>query len=155
MRIDIEAGLAIVATLSIFALAFAETNAPAYVRPDYPPQAHQLTPEQIDKVVDAAPADSSVTVPAAYAKQIESRRRVGTNVLARTALEYLGPVIADSRENIPELAGLSDAEVALLYLLQMRKDADALKAIAPSNTLEYLIGAGMRQDLSGPGGGGD
>ena len=64
-------------------------------------------------------------------------------------------MIADSRENIPELAGLSDAEVALLYLLQMRKSADDLRAIAPSNTLEYLIGAGMRQDLSGAGGGGD
>lgn len=147
--------LAMSAVAGFLALASAETNAPAYVRPDWPPQAHQLTPEQIDKVVDAAPADATVTVPATYAKQIESRRRVGTNILARTALEYLGPVIADSRENIPELAGLSDAEVALLYLLQMRKSADDLKAIAPSNTLEYLIGAGMRQDLSGAGGGGD
>lgn len=137
------------------ALASAETNAPAYVRPDYPPTAHQLTPEQIDRVVDAVPAGASVTVPATYAKQIAERRRVGTNVLARTALEYLGPVIADSRENIPELAGLSDAEVALLYLLQMRKSADDLKALAPSNTLEYLIGAGMRQDLAEAGGGDD
>ncbi len=139
---------AIVATLAIAGyLAAASAADGPYVRPDYPQQAHQLTPEQIDRVVDAAPADAAVTVPAAYAKQLESRRRVGTNVLARAALDYLGPVIADSRANIPELAGLTDAEVALLYLLQMRKSADDLKSLAPSNTLEYLIGAGMRQDL--------
>ncbi len=143
--------LAIFAFAGILALASsAATNAPAaYVRTDYPQTAHQLTPAQIDRVVDAAPADALVTVPASYAKQIESRRRVGTNVLARAALEHLGPVIADSRQNIPELAGLTDAEVALLYLFQMHKSADDLRAYAPSNTLEYLIGAGMRLDLMG------
>ena len=92
-----------------------------------------------------------MTVPAAYAKQLAERRRVGTNTLARTALDLLTPVIADSRANIPGLDGLTDTEVAVLYLLQMSKDADALKAFAPTNTLEYLVGAGIRQDLESKG----
>lgn len=119
----------------------------AYVRPDLPQLVHQLTPEQIDRVVDAAPVSAMVTVPASYAKQLPERRRVGTNSLARAALDRLQPVIEDSRRNIPELAGLSDVEVAILYLLQMRKAEPDLRPYVPTNTLEYYIGAGMRLDL--------
>ena len=113
----------------------------AYVRPDVPQLVHQLTPEQIDRVVDAAPVSAMVTVPASYAK------RVGTNSLARAALDRLQPVIEDSRRNIPELEGLSDVDVAILYLLQMRKAEPDLRPYVPTNTLEYYIGAGMRLDL--------
>lgn len=119
----------------------------AYIRPDYPPTAHSLTTEQIDRIVDAAPPGASVTVPATYAKQIAERRRVGTNILARAALDRLQPVIDDSRRSIPELSGLSDVEIAILYLLQMRKNADDLRPYVPTNTLEYYIGAGMRMDI--------
>ena len=139
---SIRLGLA--ASLALFsAIAVAD----GYIRPDYPPTAHQLTPEQIDRVVDAAPVSALVTVPASYAKQLPDRRRVGTNSLARAALDRLQPVIEDSRRNIPELAGLSDVDVAILYLLQMRKTESELRPYVPTNTLEYYIGAGMRLDL--------
>lgn len=59
----------------------------------------------------------------------------------------LGEVIADTRKNIPETAGLEDKVVAFLYLSQMKKDATTLSALSPTNTLEYLIGTGMREDL--------
>ena len=59
----------------------------------------------------------------------------------------LGEVIADTRKNIPETAGLEDKAVAFLYLSQMKKDATTLSALSPTNTLEYLIGTGMREDL--------
>lgn len=59
----------------------------------------------------------------------------------------LGAVIADTRKNIERTKYLSDAQIALLYLAQMRKPADELAKVAPSNTVEFLIGAGMRQDV--------
>lgn len=136
--------IAMALVAGFLAIASAEE---AYVRPDLPQLVHQLTPEQIDRVVDAAPVSAMVTVPASYAKQLPERRRVGTNSLARAALDRLQPVIEDSRRNIPELAGLSDVEVAILYLLQMRKAEPDLRPYVPTNTLEYYIGAGMRLDL--------
>lgn len=60
----------------------------------------------------------------------------------------LAEVIADTRKNIPETAGLEDKAVAFLYLSQMKKDATTLSALSPTNTLEYLIGTGMREDLN-------
>lgn len=118
-----------------------------YRRPDPPPLAHSLTSEQIDRIVDSAPANAQITLPASYAKQLPKRRSVATNALAKAAVEYLQPVIDDSRANIPETADLPDVEIALLYLLQMKKSIDVLMPIAPSNTVEYIIGAGMRQDI--------
>ena len=141
---ELFALIAMVLIAGFLAIASAEE---AYVRPDLPQLVHQLTPEQIDRVVDAAPVSAMVTVPASYAKQLPERRRVGTNSLARAALDRLQPVIADSRRNIPELAGLSDVDVAILYLLQMRKAEPDLRPYVPTNTLEYYIGAGMRIDL--------
>ncbi len=64
-------------------------------------------------------------------------------------LDGLRAVIADTRANMPEAAELSDAEVAGLYMVQMRKPAPPLVEAAPTNTIEYAIGAGMRQDLRG------
>ena len=136
--------LAMAFVAGFLALASAEET---YIRPDLPPLVHCLTTEQIDKVVDDAPVAAAVTVPASYAKQLPERRRVGTNSLARAALDRLQPVIEDSRRNIPELKGLSDVDVAILYLLQMRKTEAELRPYVPTNTLEYYIGAGMRLDL--------
>lgn len=65
----------------------------------------------------------------------------------RAVLQGIKAVVDDTRANIPEAAALNDAQIAGLYLQQAKKSADDLKAIAPTNTLEYLIGAGMRQDL--------
>ena len=59
----------------------------------------------------------------------------------------LAGVIADTRSNISGARDLSDSQVALLYLSQMQKSSDHLEKIAPTNTLEYLIGAGMREDM--------
>lgn len=65
-------------------------------------------------------------------------------------LRGLGAVVADTRSNIVETAGMSDAEVAGLYIAQMRKSVPGLLAAARTNTLEHVIGAGMRQDLKKP-----
>lgn len=119
----------------------------SYMRPDPPQMARSLTPEQIDRIIDAAPDAALVTLPATYAKQLPQRRAVATNALARAAIEHLRPVIDDSRRNIPELSGLSDADVAMLYLLQMKKSEPDLRPFVPTNTIEYYIGAGMRMDL--------
>ena len=59
----------------------------------------------------------------------------------------LTAVISDTKASIPETAELSDSQVALLYLSQMRKSASDLEPVAGTNTLEHLIGAGMRQDI--------
>lgn len=59
----------------------------------------------------------------------------------------LAAVIADTRQNIARTTDMSDSQIALLYLSQMSKNADELAAIAPTNTVEFLIGAGMRQDV--------
>ena len=63
-------------------------------------------------------------------------------------LDALAAVLADTRSHIPEAARLSDLELAALYLAQMTKDASTLAAAAPSNTIEYLIGAGIRADIA-------
>ena len=66
----------------------------------------------------------------------------------KIVIDTIKAVVADTRIHIPEAAELSDVEIAGLYLSQTKKRYDDLEAIAPTNTLEYLIGAGMRQDLN-------
>ena len=66
----------------------------------------------------------------------------------RIIVDTIKNVAADTRSNIPEASALSDVEIAGLYLQQVKKSSDALESLAPTNTLEYLIGAGMRQDLN-------
>ena len=119
----------------------------AYAPPVQPRLARALSDGQVRSLVEGVPASSMVRVPAGYVSLSESERAVATNGLASAAIRYLAPVLADTRSHIPEAAGLSDVEVALLYLAQMAKDADALRAVAPTNTIEYLVGAGMRLDL--------
>ena len=116
-------------------------------KPVHPPLARSLTSEQVDMVVQNAPRDANVSLPGWYAKQTPLFRSVGTNALAHAAVPALEAVIEDSRKNIPELEGLTDIQVAQLYLAQMAKPVEELQRLAPTNSMEYLIGAGMRQDL--------
>lgn len=125
------------------AAAVALAAAAEYVVPDgaAPRLAHMPDPAD---VVRRAPAGSVVTVPAEWVRITAAQMDAATNLAA---------VVADSRANIPELAGKSDIEVAMLYMAQMRKPGDELLAAAralgaPTNTIEYLIGAGMRLDLA-------
>ncbi len=62
-------------------------------------------------------------------------------------LSGLDYAIADTRTNIIEVATLTDTEIAFLYLAQMKKDVEPLTESAPTNTIEYAIGAGIREDL--------
>lgn len=62
-------------------------------------------------------------------------------------LQGLSLVVADTRTNMPETVSLSDAEIAGLYIAQMPKEASDLLPTAKTNTIEHIIGAGMRQDL--------
>lgn len=65
-------------------------------------------------------------------------------------LAALQAVVSDTRSNITEVAGLSDSEIATLYLQQMRKSTTPLLELSPVDTVEYVIGAGIRQDLTTP-----
>jgi hypothetical protein len=73
----------------------------------------------------------------------EMRRRREDAEMANSLRE----VILDTRTNIAETAELSDMQIAGLYIAQMRKPVQPLIAAAATNTIEYAIGAGMRQDL--------
>lgn len=66
----------------------------------------------------------------------------------KLVIDTIKAVAEDTRSHIPEAAGLSDIEIAGLYLKQVKKSSNELEAIAQTNTLEHLIGAGMRQDLN-------
>ena len=133
--------------LTSFLLCACTVFADGYVATP-PKLARSLTDSQIDEAVKEAPAGSNVGVPEWYAKQVPEYREMGTNTFAQAAVPVLSAVIADSRKNILELEGLTDEQVATLYLAQMMKPVDVLQAIAPTNSMEYLIGAGMRQDLA-------
>ena len=65
----------------------------------------------------------------------------------KQVVQALQAVVADTRSNIVETANLSDIAIAELYLAQTKKDAAALMDISPTNTVEYLIGSGIRADL--------
>lgn len=111
-----------------------------------PPQrlARALDPAQVAAVIDAAPAGATVSAPAALL------RPAATNAVDAAIVAALRAAIADTRTNIAETAGLTDLQIAALYLAQLKRDATPLSALAPTNTIEYLIGAGMRLDLSNP-----
>ena len=94
-------------------------------------------------------SDGSVKTNSLFLAMSPVVKRELARIEAETIMvKTLGAVVTDTRANIPETATLSDTTIAMLYLSQMSKDADALKTHAPTNTLEYLIGTGMRQDLA-------
>lgn len=80
---------------------------------------------------------------AAISNQVSAIRERGA------MLQGLSLVVADTRTNMPEATSLSDVEIAGLYITQMNKSVAELLPIARSNTVEHVIGAGMRQDLRG------
>ena len=109
-----------------------------------PPQrlARALNPAQVAAVIDSAPAGATISAPAALL------RPSATNAVDSAIVAALRAAIADTRTNIAETAGLTDLQIAALYLAQLKRDASPLAALAPTNTIEYLIGAGMRLDLT-------
>ena len=111
-----------------------------------PPLVRSLNNAQLAKVIDKAPEAAIVTVPASFLKLTAEQKALATNDLAK-AIEPLNAIIEDTRKNIPEVASLSDMDIAFLYLAQMVKSADILLQYSPTNSLEYLIGTGMRMDI--------
>lgn len=82
-----------------------------------------------------------VTTSAGISNQVVRIRERGA------AMQGLSAVIADTRASIPETADLTDSEISGLYLKQMKKNAGDLMEAAGTNSLEFIIGAGMRQDI--------
>ncbi len=114
-----------------------------------PPQKLARTPsyERTQEIISRAPSSAMVQIPAQYARITAAERAVATNHIATAAVGFLPAIIADTRANIPEVAELTDIEIAELYIAQMQKPAEELQALAPTNSIEYLIGAGIRQDI--------
>ena len=104
------------------------------------PLARSLTEAQLEAVVDKVPANASVTLPAHLVAS--KKADIQTNVM----LEEFKAIIADTRKNIPECKNMSDFEIAALYIQQMTKKATDIK-VGTTNTIERIIGAGMREDI--------
>lgn len=112
----------------------------AYVITSPQPLARSLSEKQLDAVLSKTPATASVTLPAHLL--VAKKQEISHNLM----LQQFQRIIADTRSNIVECATMSDIEIAALYINQMSKSADQI--VAPTNTLEYLIGAGMREDIA-------
>lgn len=112
----------------------------AYVITSPQPLARSLSEKQLDAVLSKTPATASVTLPAHLL--VAKKQEISHNLM----LQQFQQIIADTRSNIVECATMSDIEIAELYIKQMTKSADQI--VAPTNTLEYLIGAGMREDIA-------
>lgn len=123
------------------ALAHPCASFAAYV-PPAPTLARAITPAEAAALIAAAPPGATVSAPAAVLKPAT------TTPDNATALAALAAVIADTRANIPETATLTDLQVAALYLAQMQRDVSAYIGRVPTNTVEYLIGAGVRQSIA-------
>lgn len=113
----------------------------AYVIQTPQPLARSLTEAQLEAVLDKAPTAKSVTLPA----HLVAKRK--DEVQANLILEQLSAVIQDTRTNIVECAEMSDVEIAILYLKQMQKQANEIENTSTTNTIERIIGAGMREDI--------
>lgn len=133
----------VVAFILVSFMAIADYEIPAAAQP---PLVRSLNNAQLAKVIESAPKTAIISVPASYLKLTAEQKALATNDLAK-AIEPLNAIIADTRKNIPEVADMTDMEIAFLYLAQMVKSADVLLQYAPTNTLEYLIGTGMRIDI--------
>lgn len=133
----------VVAFILFSFMAIADYEIPAAAQP---PLVRSLNNAQLAKVIESAPKTAIISVPASYLKLTAEQKALATNDLAK-AIEPLNAIVADTRKNIPEVADMTDMEIAFLYLAQMVKSADVLLQYAPTNTLEYLIGTGMRIDI--------
>lgn len=112
----------------------------AYKITEPQPLARSLSEEQLEAVLAKTPSTATVTLPAHLL--VKKQQDVNQNLM----LMQFQQIIADTRSNIVECATMSDIEIAELYIKQMTKSADQI--VAPTNTLEYLIGAGMREDIA-------
>lgn len=112
-----------------------------YVLTQPQPLARSLTSEQLEVVLTKTPANANVTLPAHL---VASKK---ADIQANAMLEQLQAIIADTRTNIVECAKMSDVEIALLYLQQMQKKATDIN-VGSTNTIERIIGAGMREDIN-------
>lgn len=122
----------------------------AFAEYEPPPQqvARTITPEQARMAIAAAPANATVSAPAWLLRASGSASGNTNNTEQLEMLQVIARFLAEARASIPESSGLSDLEIASLYIAQTKKDAAILAQAAPSNTVEYLIGAGMRQDIA-------
>lgn len=103
------------------------------------PLARGLTEEQLNAVIAKAPTNSTITLPA---NLLVSKK---ADITANIILGELKKIIADTRTNIKECKNLSDIEIATLYIKQMQKSTTEINAT--TNSIEYIIGAGMRDDI--------
>lgn len=121
------------ATLAIFAQGY---------EPHRQTVLFELTSDEMKSVITSTADTATVSAPAWLLKEA-----VATNELYASMMTVLNGIVEDSKKNIPELENLDTQTIAMLYIAQMTKDADLLRKYAPSNTLEYLVGAGIRMDL--------
>lgn len=103
------------------------------------PLARGLTEEQLNAVIAKAPTNSTITLPA---NLLATKK---ADITANIILGELKKIIADTRTNIKECEKLSDIEIATLYIKQMQKKTTDINAT--TNSIEYIIGAGMREDI--------
>lgn len=145
------------------ALLLLTVTAAAEVR-EVKPNLHLLPPIIPTPETIAERVENKARVAAMRERAIAMRELagVGTNQLDSVAISNqvaqirergamllgLSTVITDTRTNIVETADLADAEIAGLYIRQMRKAAPPLIEAAQTNTIEYAIGAGIRQDIN-------
>ena len=111
--------------------------------PPAQPLSHSLTPAQAAVAISSAPDSAVVSAPAWLLRGSGA----STNALAAALSAVMLDRISDTRTNIPEAASLADAQIASLYLAQLTKDVQILLSYAPTSTVEYVIGAGIRLDL--------
>lgn len=110
-----------------------------YVITQPQPLARSLSEAQLEVVVAKAPANASVTLPA----HLLAKKK--DDIEANAMLNQFQVILADTRKNIPECAKMSDVEIAMLYIQQMQKNTTDINAA--TNSIEYIIGAGMREDI--------
>lgn len=110
-----------------------------YVITQPQPLARSLTEEQLEVVISKAPTNANVTLPAHLLAS--KKNDIETNAM----LNQFQLILADTRKNIPECKNMGDIEIAMLYIQQMQKNITDINAT--TNSIEYIIGAGMRDDI--------
>ena len=136
-----KTALPLLAAVAVVMAALADYTPPT----DPPVRGYMdLTPSQVKAVLDKAPDTAVVAAPVRLLRQTGAQ----TNLLAAAILATMADKIAESKRLVPGAENLTDLEVAELYAAQMTKSVELLIAAAPTNTIEYLIGAGMAIDIA-------
>lgn len=103
------------------------------------PLVRGLSETQLEVILAKSPANASVTLPAHLLAKKKG------DIEANAMLNQFQVILADTRKNIPECKNMSDLEIAMLYIQQMQKNTTDINAT--TNSIEYIIGAGMRDDI--------